>query len=63
MVAWLCFAGFHVIVFMFEGLPLGVHQWDLTTRKAIEHARVRLEVSITSSSLFDPFTKPQKPLH
>ncbi|KAF1932126.1 uncharacterized protein M421DRAFT_285051 [Didymella exigua CBS 183.55] len=38
--AWLCFAGFHVIVFMFEDLPLGVHQWDLTTRKAIVHAHL-----------------------
>ncbi|UPX11656.1 uncharacterized protein EKO05_0002250 [Ascochyta rabiei] len=25
---------------MFEDLPLGVHQWDLTTREAIEHARL-----------------------
>lgn len=44
IVAWLCFVGFHVIVFMFEALPLGVHQWDLTARKAIEHARVCLQV-------------------
>jgi hypothetical protein len=40
IIAWLCFAGFHVIVFMFEALPLGVHQWDLTARKAMVHARV-----------------------
>jgi hypothetical protein len=40
MIAWIFFAGFHVIVFMFESLPLGVHLWDMTVRKAIEHARV-----------------------
>ncbi|KAF3046373.1 hypothetical protein E8E12_005915 [Didymella heteroderae] len=40
IVAWLCFAGFHVVVFMFEALPLGVHQWDLTARKAMVHARL-----------------------
>ncbi|KAJ4382806.1 hypothetical protein N0V86_002030 [Didymella sp. IMI 355093] len=40
IVAWLCFVGFHVLVFMFEALPLGVHQWDLTARKAIVHARL-----------------------
>lgn len=45
IVAWFCFAGFHVLVFMFEELPLGVHQWDLTARRAIEHARVRLPLS------------------
>ncbi|KAF1360452.1 hypothetical protein EJ07DRAFT_23357, partial [Lizonia empirigonia] len=40
IVAWICFAAFHVNVFMFEALPLGVHQWDLTVRRAIEHARL-----------------------
>ncbi|KAF9699863.1 hypothetical protein EKO04_002284 [Ascochyta lentis] len=40
IVAWICFVGLHVIVFMSEALPLGVHQWDLTVRKAIKHARL-----------------------
>ncbi|KAH6637888.1 hypothetical protein C7974DRAFT_451058 [Boeremia exigua] len=40
IIAWICFVAFHVIVFMFEALPLGVHQWDLTVRRAIVHAKM-----------------------
>ncbi|KAH7110297.1 hypothetical protein B0J11DRAFT_512516 [Dendryphion nanum] len=40
VLAWVSFAGFHVIVFMAEALPLGVHQWDLTIGKALQHAKL-----------------------
>ncbi|KAJ4984261.1 integral membrane protein [Stagonosporopsis vannaccii] len=40
IIAWLGFAGFHGIVFMMEALPMGIHQWDLTARRAIEHAKL-----------------------
>ncbi|KAJ8105749.1 hypothetical protein OPT61_g9993 [Boeremia exigua] len=37
--AWVAFVGFHGLVFLLEALPYGIHQWDLTARKAIEHAK------------------------
>lgn len=42
---------------MFEDLPLGVHQWDLTARKAIEHARVCLKLSTALLSTLHPFSE------
>lgn len=70
IVAWICFAAFHVNVFMFEALPLGVHQWDLTVRRAIEHARVCLQLAsprlllatlITNTSSSSIYPSPSTP--
>ncbi|KAH7399487.1 hypothetical protein BKA66DRAFT_165614 [Pyrenochaeta sp. MPI-SDFR-AT-0127] len=40
LVAWICFACFHVNVFMTEELPLGVHQWEMKVRLAIKTGKL-----------------------
>lgn len=52
IIAWLGFAGFHVIVFTMEALPMGIHQWELTARRAIEHAKVRIKIRLRCNQYF-----------
>lgn len=64
VIAWLGFAGFHGIVFMMEALPMGIHQWDLTARRAIEHARVRIKSHMCTCRLrYEELQSLKLPLH